>query len=61
MLTHGRDARMTCVRACVRAAVCSCRSLYPEEKVAMKDPAEALLEPGDWQQILKSPLYRNFT
>ena len=52
---------MTCVRACVRAAVCSCRSLYPEEKVAMKDPAEALLEPGDWQQILKSPLYRNFT
>lgn len=43
-----------CVRACERLS-----SLYPEEKVAMKDPAEALLEPGDWQQIHKSPLYGN--
>ena len=24
--------------------------LYPEEKAAMKDPAEALLEPDDWKK-----------
>ena len=30
-------------------SLCFCR-LYPEEQAAMKDPAEALLEPGEYKK-----------
>eukprot|EP00802_Teleaulax_amphioxeia_P021883 Tamp_22276.p1 GENE.Tamp_22276~~Tamp_22276.p1 ORF type:complete len:347 (+),score=101.94 Tamp_22276:2-1042(+) len=39
-----------CSRGTPRERALEMDLLYPEEKVAMKDPAEALLEPGDWKK-----------
>ena len=55
-LPPARPLRDNLVPACHSLSCAPCprsllpNRLYPEERVAMKDPAEALLEDGEWKK-----------